>query len=101
MARGLANIRKLELQFAEKLANVDDEALEEVCAGILDIPDSYRAIFEAGLPKLNHLAPEDISALLDELTEMRSHFEHIRWHSEAVTSGLDKLIESLGRCRYG
>lgn len=96
MVKRADKIRKLELRFAEKLASLDDEALGDVCAGILDIPDSYRAIFDFGLPRLETMRPDEIGPLLDELTELRSHFEHIRWHAEAATGGLDRLIELLG-----
>ena len=92
MAKVKSKVEKLEEFFASKLQGVEDEALGDVCAGILDIPDSFRTIFEETLPKFKHISPTDYSNLLEDLTTLRFEFEHIRAHAEDAVAGLDKLI---------
>ncbi len=85
-------IEKLEELFARKLEGLDAAALGDVCAGILDIPDAYRKIFDERLPKLKQLLPTDYGELLDELISLRFEFEHMKNHAQDAVSGLDKLI---------
>lgn len=92
MVRIKGNLERLEQAFASKLAGVDEEALGDVCAGILDIPDSYQAIFEETLPKFKSLSAESSAELLDELFALRFDFEHIRSHAEDAVAGLDRII---------
>ena len=92
MTRTKGKFERLEQVFARSLVGVDQEALDDVCAGILDIPDSYRAIFEETLPKFEHLSAESYGELLDELIALRFDFEHIRSHAEDAVAGLEKII---------
>lgn len=92
MPRVKTKAEKLEELFASKFEGIDDEALGDVCAGILGIPDSYRTIFEATLPRFKDIPQEAYSDLLEELTTLRFEFEHMRTHAEDAVSGLDKLI---------
>ncbi|GEM_PF-3441561 len=92
MPKTKTKIEKLEELFANKLSGIDEEALGEVCAGILDVPDSFRTIFEETLPKFERLDSTAHSDLLEELTTLRFEFEHMREHAEAAVAGLDRLI---------
>lgn len=86
---------KLEEVFAGAFRDVNQDAVGDVCAGILDIPDSYHSIFEEILPRLRNVSPLTYNRLLDDLFELRSHFEHIRSHAESAVAGVDRLILEL------